>query len=174
MAKNRTDKYPPVTRVLVSSKVGENSALEQYNKEAIFDLHKHFRELVNSNGEVAFSLTNLEQNIVKAADAFVFLPIPKSIRHLQANHAHELFREMFKAASLIVGKQTNDPNLRLDPHDEHSPQKPIVLVNHEGCWTPFIDMMENLHRLGTVTQSPSSLFHVVDRADHVEIGRAHV
>ena len=165
MTRNFAPKIEPINRVMVSSKVGNDSVLEESNSKAVFKLHKAFKEIVNSNGETTFGLTNLEEKIVKAADGFVFLPIPKEIKQLRAPERREFFREMFKAASLFVGVQTKDPNLRLNPQHDESPLKPIVLVNHEGCWDPFRELVNHMHELGTITQKPETIVKFVKNID---------
>ncbi len=165
MPKRFAEDIQPIQRVMVSSKVGHDTALEKYNSDAVWKLHKAFKDVVNSNGDTSFGLTNLEEKIVKAADGFVFLPIPKEIKHLRAPERREFFREMFKAASLFVGAQTKDPNLRLNIDNDKSPLKPIILVNHEGCYEPFRDLVNHMHRLGTITQNPEDIVKFVSNID---------
>lgn len=165
MKKNHAAQFAPVNRIVVSSKVGSDKKLNDYNDKAVSTLYHAFKSIVNSNGETTFGLTDLEQKVVKAGDAYVFLPIPSEIKHLRQPQKEELFREIFKAASLVVGKQTKDPNLRLNPADPESPQKPIILVNHNNCYDGFYELMQNLHRLGTITQDPSTLCQRVDNVD---------
>jgi uncharacterized protein (TIGR00730 family) len=163
MAKKHAKKIRPVQSVMVSAKVGDDSRIAKLNEEALGKLFSaHSFDIKNSNGDTSFTLTDLEHKIVEAADSYVFLPIPKAIHNLQVKEAKALFREMFKAASLIVGKQTKDPKLRINPEDENSPNKPIVFVNDKGCWDPFFELIEHMHQLGTIRQKPDELITKVD------------
>lgn len=169
------EKYEPIKKILVSAAITGNAEVDEKNSKAITALfHKGFT-LNRSNGEATFGLTDLEEKVVKAGDAFVFLPIPKEIKQLSAPQKRTLFREMFKAASLFVGAQTKDPNLRLDPEDEASPLKPIILVNQDKCWDSFKKLLDHMHELGTITQDPSNILHMADNIhdamQHLE--RAH-
>src|SRR5262249_41206535 len=87
--------------------------------------------------------------------------------------AEPFFREMFKLASLFVGKQTEDPNLRADPRDPNSPQKPIVLVNHNKCWDPFLEMVENMRQMGTITQKEEKIFNHIRNEDEAGKSPTH-
>src|SRR5262249_42789036 len=143
-----TERFAPVSSVLVSSKVGGDTTLEAFNSAAVWELHKKFKKIVNSNGDTVFGLTDLEEKVVKAADSFVFLPIPKQIKQLTKPVREELFREMFKASSLHVGAQTRDPNLHLGSGpdvmpDSEAPLKPIVMVNHKGCYDWFKELINH-------------------------------
>jgi len=164
--KNFSEKFSPVKNVMVSANVGADNQLRDLNSAALGKLFNEHFTLKNSNGDLTFNLTNLEQKIVKAADAYVFLPIPTEIKQLTAPIKQNFFREMFKAASLVVGKQTRDPNLRLHSEDPESPLKPIILVNHKGCWDPFIELVEHMHKLGTFTQKPEEILKSVPTIDH--------
>lgn len=158
MAKKHTDRYTPVSRIFVSSKVGRAPGLEQINTDALWKLHQAFKTIYNSNGEVTFGLTDLEEKIVTPADAYVFLPIPGKIKHLTAPVKKELFREAFKAASLHVGTQTKDPHLRLEEEDATAPLKPIVMINHNGCYDWFKELIHHMHTLGTIVKKLDNIY----------------
>jgi len=156
---------PPVHSVMVSAPIGANAKLSDLKRDMIGQLfNAHFR-IENSNGDTSFSLTDLERKIVEKADSFVFLPIPVGMKDLHFKEAKTLFRELFKATSLIVGKQTKDPKLRLDQDNEDSPNKPIVFVNHNKCWDPFFELIDHMHQLGTIRQKPEELITKVDTID---------
>ncbi|MFO0388200.1 MAG: LOG family protein [Alphaproteobacteria bacterium] len=165
MTKKFASAIQPITKVMLSSSVGTDAALEELHKDASWKILKSRFTLDRSNGSEAFGLTDLEQKIVKPYDGFVFLPIPKEIKQLHTPERREFFREMFKAASLFVGVQTKDPNLRLNPQHDESPLKPIILVNHEGCYEPFRELVNHMHELGTITQKPDSIVKFVRNID---------
>lgn len=123
----------------------------------------------NFDGRDQYSLTSIEQHVIKPSGGFVFMPIP-DIAGASQTVKHRLFQELFKAASLSVGIQTRDPNLLLTPENPSvSAHKPVVIINpvdkrfaHQfQCWTPFLDLVQHLHVLGTVKQIPASIFDVV-------------
>jgi uncharacterized protein (TIGR00730 family) len=165
MAKKHAEIVRPVQTVMVSAKVGDDSNISKINQDALGRLFNARFQIKNSNGDTSFSLTDLEKKIVETADSYVFLPIPKEIKTLKFKEAKALFREMFKAASLIVGKQTKDPKLRIYPEDENSPNKPIVFVNEKGCWEPFFELIDHMHQLGTIRQKPDELIAKADTID---------
>ena len=155
---------PSVKKIFLSSNVGNDPKLAEYLDTATGKLNQRFgkENVAQSNGSYTFSMTNLEERIVKRGDAFVFMPIPEKIGELGAKDAPDFFREMFKAASLVVGRQTKDPYLRLNHEDPQSPWKPVVLVTQGSkCWDPFIEMMDHLHKLGTIVQDPKELLQMV-------------
>lgn len=45
--------------------------------------------------------------------------------------------------------------------------KPIVLLNHEGYWEPFLDLLKNIIDHEFTTPETMDLFHVVDSVDEV-------
>jgi len=160
MSKNHSAEFK-IKNVLVSAKVGERNELERRNERDLGQLFSAGYKIENSNGEIDFSLTNLEERIVTAADSFLFLPIPPEMDQPKSDETRKFFREMFKAASLFVAAQTKDPLMRIN-HDPDMPLKPIILVNHKGCWDPLINLINNMHELGTVTQKPETIITSVN------------
>ncbi len=172
MIKKFTDAFTPVSSVLVSSNVGQNQKLRKLHEQMTYELMKaKERYFIRDSNGMDFGLTDLQQKIVEAADAYVFLPIPEHIKQPTAPVNRDFFREMFKAASLFVGAQTADPELHLEKPNGHSertldaPLKPIILVNSDKksrCWKPFVELAEHMHALGTIKQKPENIIHMVD------------
>lgn len=108
-------------------------------------------DIINSNGDQRITLGNIQEKI-NEADAFVFTP--------GAN-----LEDMFKAVSVFVGYQTLDRQLA---------GKPTVILNPDGSWNPFFNVLEHLHRLGTIRQhipdflltadSPEAVLSTLDQA----------
>lgn len=86
-------------------------------------------DIYNSNGDQRITLANIEKKVIES-DAFVFTP-------------GATLEDMFKAISIFVGFQTLDPNLV---------RKPTVILNSDGSWNPFFEVLAHLHKLGTVAQ----------------------
>ena len=61
------------------------------------------------------------------SDAFVLLPISRGKAVSQAEKDLRM-KELFKASSLVVGLQTDDPFMHIDPNDLMSPTKPIIVI----------------------------------------------
>lgn len=108
-------------------------------------------DIINSNGDQRITLGNIQEKIHEV-DAFVFTP--------GAN-----LEDMFKAVSVFVGYQTLDRQLA---------GKPTVILNPDGSWNPFFNVLEHLHRLGTIRQhipdflltadSPEAVLSTLDQA----------
>ena len=96
-------------------------------------------DIYNSNGDQTITLGNIQQKISEC-DGFVFTP--------GAN-----MQDIFQAASIFVGFQTNDGELC---------GKPAVLMNSDGSWDAFIALITHLNVMGTVHQ-PYDEFLTVTR-----------
>lgn len=101
-------------------------------------------DIYNSNGDQRITLSNIEKKIVES-DAFVFTP-------------GATLEDMFKAISIFVGFQTLDDNLS---------GKPTVILNEDGSWDSFFDVLNHLRDLGTVKQQFENYLVEVDTADAV-------
>ncbi|MBM3617372.1 MAG: hypothetical protein FJX23_02380 [Alphaproteobacteria bacterium] len=117
------------------------------------------------------SLDAIHQQTVIPSDAFVLLPIMRGKERTQAEKDLRM-RELFKASSLVVGLQTDDPYMHLDPKDLQSPTKPIIIVDEVNnvkseTWKAFHDMLHGLHKAGTVKSHPDTLVTFVDSAEDV-------
>lgn len=166
MVKKNHEPAGLIKTVMVSNTITQNEELDDVNEKAFRALmREHFTIRGSDDDSQNFGLIDLEDKIVKAGDAFVFLPIPKEIKQLRAPEAKSLFREMFKASSLFVGAQTKDHHLRLDMHDEQSPIKPIIVINRDGCWNRFQALLEHMHELGTIVQPPSTVIKFVPNVE---------
>lgn len=99
-------------------------------------------DIYNSNGDQRISLSNIEKKIIEA-DAFVFTP-------------GATLEDLFKAVSIFVGYQTLDENLE---------DKPTILLNSDGSWDEFYELLDHLVGLGTIAQVPGD--YLLD-ARHVD------
>lgn len=45
--------------------------------------------------------------------------------------------------------------------------KPVVIVNLKGYWTPFVQLIENMSKEGLIRKDDKNLFHVVDNVTDV-------
>ncbi len=97
--------------------------------ELICELFEAGWNIYNHNGDQTITLANIQAKI-RESDAFVFAPRPS-------------LEDLFSAASVFVGYQTQDPDLL---------SKPTVLLNTQGSWDGFVALLEHLHRMGTVRQ----------------------
>ncbi len=86
-------------------------------------------DVVNSTGGQQITLANIESKIIES-NAFVFTSDAR-------------IEDLFKAASIFVGYQTEDRNLH---------GKPTVVLNSSGHWNAFFDLLIDLQRLGTIAQ----------------------
>jgi len=86
-------------------------------------------DVINSTGDQQITLANIESKIIES-NAFVFTSDAR-------------IEDLFKAASIFVGYQTEDRNLQ---------GKPTVVLNSSGHWNAFFDVLRDLQRLGTIAQ----------------------
>ncbi len=101
-------------------------------------------DIYNGNGDQAITLSNIQKKIVES-DAFVFTPGAG-------------LEDIFKASSIFVGFQTQDPDLQ---------GKPAVLQNNDESWNGLLALIEHMHDLGTVAQHYSDFLHVVRKPKEV-------
>lgn len=101
-------------------------------------------DIYNSNGDQVVTLGNIQKKIIES-DAFVFTP-----------GAH--LEDMFQAASIFVGHQTNDRDLL---------GKPTVIQNTDGSWNAFVSLIEHLHDMGTVKQRSDTFLNIVAKPKDV-------
>lgn len=125
------------------------------------------------------SLDRIHSETVIPSDAFVLLPISRGKAVSQAEKDLRM-KELFKASSLVVGLQTDDPFMHLDPNDLMSPTKPIIIIDEIGnqedeTWKAFHDLLHGLHKAGTVKSPPETLVTFVDKAEDVlDMLKAHM
>ena len=99
-------------------------------------------DIYNSNGDQHVTLSNIEEKIVES-DAFAFMPEPA-------------LEDLFKVTSIFVGYQTLDHHLK---------GKPTVIMNGDGSWKPYFDLLSHLQKLGTIKQDVGKFLHLVDDAE---------
>ena len=67
-------------------------------------------------------------------------------------------QELFSLASIFVGYQTLDPELK---------GKPTVMLNSQGSWDGFVGLLEHLHEVGTVRQKVREYLQLADCPEEV-------
>lgn len=119
-----------VPTVRLSGNVGgADDPLRSVRGELFCELFEAGWNLDNANGDEVITLCNIQAKI-NSSDAFVFIPLPN-------------LQDLFSAASVFVGYQTLDPQLD---------GKPTVLLNTNGTWDHFIELLQHLREMGTVRQ----------------------
>ena len=109
--------------------LGSDDPGRSVRAKLLFLLYNSGWDISNSNGDQRITLSNIESKITES-DAFVFTPKPS-------------LEDMFKAISVFVGYQTLD---------KHLSGKPTVILNSDGSWDPFFNVIARLNQLGTVKQ----------------------
>lgn len=115
------------------------------------------------------SLDSIHAETVIPSDAFILLPISRG-KAISQEQKDLRMKELFKASSLVVGLQTDDPYMHLDPDDLMSPTKPIIIIDEIGnaedeTWRAFHDLLHGLHKAGTVKSPPDTLVTFVDKPE---------
>ena len=108
----------------------------------LYLLFKEGWDIYNSNGDQSITLSNIEEKIVES-DAFAFMPDPQ-------------LEDLFKVTSIFVGYQTLDRYLK---------GKPTVIMNGDGSWQHYFDLLAHLQKMGTIRQEVSDFLKLVDDAD---------
>lgn len=157
--------------IRVSSVLDPNHPHNEVRAKLLELLYCQDYDIGNDTGDERISLDTIHSDAVIPSDAFVLLPIPRG-RHLNQQEKDLRMKELFKAASLVVGLQTDDPYMHLDPNDPQSPTKPIIVIdqiNHheDETWKAFHDLIHGLHKAGTVKARPDTLVMFVDAPDDV-------
>ena len=80
----------------------------------------------NGSGDEVIGLDTIQERSIKVSDAFVFMPCPT-------------LAEVFKLASILVGYQTDDPELT---------GKPTILLDLDDSWEPVLVVLDHFHRQG--------------------------
>ena len=123
---------------------GHRDPNRKVRAKLLYNLFEAGWDIYNANGDQTITLSNIQNKIIES-DAFVFLPGPN-------------LQDMFKAASVFVGYQTNDEDLE---------GKSTVMLNSDYSWDKFINLINHLHELGTVKQTPEMFLDVVSRPREV-------
>ena len=141
---------------LSSSRTGQEEASlqqsRQQSRESQANLRAHLIDLLrkadyrvmNCKGTQIIELGTMQRKSISGCDAFVFLPRPT-------------LAEVFKLTSLIVGYQTNDPELR---------GKPAAVLQLDASWSPVLEIFHHLEAQGMMS-APNRLFTVLDSVEDV-------
>ena len=118
----------PIVR-LSGTVAGPSDPNREMRARLLYSLFAGGWDIYNSNGDQRITLHNIERKILES-DAFVFLPGVD-------------LDDLFKAVSIFVGYQTLDPNLA---------NKAAVILNSDGSWDPLLNLLDELHQVGTIRQ----------------------
>jgi uncharacterized protein (TIGR00730 family) len=113
-------------------------------RELIELLHGAGFTIRNGSGDEVIELQTIQDRSIKVSDAFVFMPAPS-------------LAEVFKFVSLIVGYQTDDPELK---------GKPTIVVDLDDSWEPVFDVLVHLYQQGMMLNA-YGLFTVVSTLEEV-------
>lgn len=172
MSTNDKKHYPyHPTNILVSSVVDPTHPHNEVRTRLLDLLFTENYDIRKDVKDHVLSLDTIHTEAVIPSDAFILLPIPRGNGLSQP--AKDLrMKELFKAASLVVGLQTDDPYMHMDPNDLNSPTKPIIIIDEinqqeDETWRAFHDLLHGLHKAGTVKSHPDTLVTFVDTPDDV-------
>ena len=132
----------PTVRLSGTIRETDPPAKRETRAYILYILFKGGWDIYNSNGDQRITLSNIENKIIES-DAFAFMPGP----HLE---------DLFKVTSIFVGYQTLD---------KHLEGKPTVVMNGDGSWQLYFDLLSHLQEMGTIRQEVSQFLKVVDDAD---------
>ena len=107
-------------------------------------LRKADCRVINGKGTQVIELQTMQRKSISVSDAFVFLPRPT-------------LAEGFKLTSLVVGYQTNDPELK---------GKPAAVLQLDNTSGPVLDIFRHLETQGMIS-APEQLFTVLDSVEQV-------
>jgi uncharacterized protein (TIGR00730 family) len=137
------ENYMPVVR-LAGKVTGEKDVQRETRALLLYHLFRNGWDIYNSNGDQKISLSNIQKKIIEA-DAFVFMP-------------GATLEDLFKAVSVFVGYQTLDADLA---------GKPTLILNSDGSWDVFFELLENLHAQGMIKQTFRDYLWEVDQVEAV-------
>lgn len=117
---------------------GKDDPKRKERAELIYRLYSSGWDIYNGNGDQTIHLENIQKKIIDS-DAFVFTQNPD-------------LQDYFNLTSIFVGLQTFDGDLK---------DKPTVILNSDKSWDNFIDLINHLHKLGTVKEKIDQYLHIV-------------
>lgn len=133
----------PIVR-LSGTVLGRKDPNRKVRAKLLYRLYDAGWNIYNSNGDQTITLSNIQKKI-RESDAFVFTP-------------GATLEDMFKAASIFVGFQTNDADLK---------GKTTAILNADHSWDAFIALIRHMRDLGTVHQAPEEFLDILYRPKHV-------
>lgn len=131
----------PTVRLSGSIRDTEPQSKRDIRAYLLYLLFKNGWDIQNSNGDQQITLSNIEEKIIES-DAFAFMPEPQ-------------LEDLFKVTSIFVGYQTLDPNLE---------NKPTVIMNGDGSWERYFELLAHLQKMGTISQDVDQFLKLVDSA----------
>lgn len=108
---------------------GKDDPQREVRSKLLYYLFRAGWDIYNANGDQRITLRNIERKIIES-DAFVFTP-------------GAMLEDMFKATSVLVGYQTKDP---------HLDGKPTLVLDEDGSWGMYYELMDHLHAAGMIRQ----------------------
>ena len=129
----------PVVR-LSGTILGRRDPNRKIRAKLLYRLYDVGWNIYNGNGDQKIHLGNIQEKITES-DAFVYTPGAK-------------LEDMFNAASTSVGIVTNDPDLS---------GKKVAILNSDYSWDRFVDLLEHLQEMGTISYHHEVYFDIVDR-----------
>ncbi len=134
------------TNIRLSGTVRDDDSkpMRKARAKLLYNLFLNGFTIYNGNGDQDVHLWNIQKKI-KEADGFVFMP-------------GATLDDIVKATSIFVGYQTGDMDLN---------NKPTVILNSHGTWTRWLELIERLNVLGTVSQKYSDVLRIVEKPKEV-------
>jgi len=129
----------PIVR-LSGSVEGKKDPNRKIRAKLLYGLFNSGWDIYNGNGDQVVTLSNIQEKIIES-DAFVFMPGAK-------------VEDMFKAASIFVGFQTNDSELK---------GKSSVVMNSDNSWDSFLNLLSHLHKMGTIKEPIGKFLSLVNK-----------
>ena len=125
---------------------GQQSRGPQANLRAqLIDLlRKADYRVINGKGTQVIELQTMQRKSISVSDAFVFMPRPT-------------LAEVFKLTSLVVGYQTDDPELS---------GKPTAVLQLDTTWSPVLDIFRHLEVQGMIS-APDRWFTILNSLEEV-------
>ncbi len=151
MSESETNSSPDTIRasnILVSPALHPKHPHNKVREELLNLLFEHGYDIRTDLEHASVSLDSIHHEAVIPSDAFILLPIPRG-QELGQEEKDLRMKELFKAASLVVGLQTDDPYMHLDPDNLESPTKPIIVVDEidhvdDEPWLAFHNLLHGL------------------------------
>jgi len=167
--------------VYCGSKTGRNKAFAKVAEDFGRILGNNQKTMVYGGGSIGLMGITARSTIKHGGDVIGIIPEhldsieigQKGLKELHVvPNMHIRKRQMFDVSDSFVSLPgsigTLDETIevitwkQLNLHD-----KPIIIVNADGYWTPFLDMLDNIIDEEFCTPETRDLFHVVDSVDDV-------
>lgn len=98
--------------------------------------------------KIVKTLQDRKENFIKHSNAFIILP-----------GGFGTFDELF---DLLVGKEITQKHKELFPDTEENETRPIILINHNNFFKPFVNLVDALIDEGFMAPSNKNMYNLVD------------